>query len=355
MRVAVVGGTGFLGRHVVTELARSFPGCRLDLCCAARTSPVFPLPGTFVQGDRADPSLIRELMGFRPDIWIDLALFEPEEMESLVAAWDMGGRAVRSVVVAGSIAEYGLSRRHLLPVTEECPLDAEGPYGRGKADAWRAGLEAFQSRRFPLAWAVLPQLWGQGDPHNRDASWIAQVVKGEPILLRGNGRTLLPDGFVETAAAALVHLARAPGACGQRVNVAGPCCITPLSYLRWAAAELGRPLRVLHASPQQMAEAERATGSMFRAPFGDYDFALDLRRLEGLGFSAPCTAEVGVRRTAAWHAGPAHAAAVRKVRDQEQHVGPLVPSAPPQDSERCRAERNLRAALTRSSERLHAL
>ncbi len=187
-----------------------------------------------------------------------------------------------------------------MPVDEHLTLQPEGRYGRDKAAAWK--LLAASRRKGPgTVWAVLPQLWGPGDGSGRDAYFVSRLSSGEPILLRGNGRTLMPDGYVETVAHALAHLALMNRPGPLRANVAGSLPTTPLAYIRQAARALCVRARVWHVPPREMAEIERSERT-FRPVFGDYDLTLATHRLATTGFSQAITAAQGIALTARWHA-----------------------------------------------------
>jgi len=301
MRAVVVGGGGFLGSHVVFELLSRLGPSSVELLVAGRTLPAAPIPGTFAQGDRNDPAFIDELMHWRPDWWLDMAVFEPGAMEGVISAWRKHP-GVKLFTFVGSIAEYGLGHDLQIPISEDQALAGEGEYATGKIEAWKAAATAFRKRRFPVFWAVLPQLWGPGDPHGRDAAYVSAIVRGEPVLLRGNGRTLVPDGYIGTVAAAMVHMGLNPASAGKRANISGFQVLTPLAFVRWSAEALGRAPRVVHVPHDELARAEQASGRRFRPVFGDYDLALDLTRLNESGFVQSIHAREGVARTALWHA-----------------------------------------------------
>ena len=300
-RVIVVGGAGFVGSHV-TEALTLLPGDPFqEVFIVGRSGPSLGLPGKFIQGNRNDPGFVKELVrDVRPQLWFDMACFDADAMEALVEA-HLKLPTLNAAVVAGTIAEYGPGRDLALPLSEDVPLRPDGRYGEGKAAAWRKGRTAFERHAFPLIWAVLPQLWGPRDPHGRDCHFVRQLLTGGAITLRGNGRTVLPDGYVETAAEALVHLGLNPTAAGCRVNVCGRSFVTPLRYIQWAAEALGVEPEVTHVDHRSMQEMEAATGERYRPVFGDYDFTLDTGRLSDVGFRQGVSAAEGVRRTARWH------------------------------------------------------
>lgn len=292
----VIGGTGFLGGHLAGILARE----GWDVTAVSRTGePVAGQGFTVVRGDRKDRGLVSSLLEKKPDLWVDAALFHRASAEDLVAAWEPS--LCPRFVIAGTIAEYGLHHRPPMPLREDGPLDPEGRYGEGKVAAWIHLQKAFIEQGFPFTWAVLPQLWGERDPHGRDVAWIQAVERDRPIVLRGDGRTSLPDGYVGTAARALIHLAGDRACLGRRVNVCGPESLTPLTFIREAAKALGKRARVLHVDPEAMAARESGEGIEYRPVFGDMDVVLDTVRLDASGFQSPVDWREGVARTARWH------------------------------------------------------
>lgn len=301
-RAVVVGGAGFVGSHVTDALARLTGDPLQEVFVVGRTEPAVGLPATFVAGNRKEPGFVRDLISdLRPSFWFDMAVFDEDAMNALVQA-HLAEPSLKAAVIAGTIAEYGPGGDLPLPLSEDLPLRPEGRYGRGKAAAWRAARTAFEQNSVPVIWAVLPQLWGPRDPHGRDCHFVRQLLTGETITLRGNGRTVIPDGYVETAAEALVHLGLNPATVvGRRVNVCGHALLTPLRYIQWAADALGVRSNIAYGDHRTMQAAEASTGKKYRPVFGDYDFALDTGRLSGAGFKQVIGAPEGVRRTALWH------------------------------------------------------
>ncbi len=296
IRIVVVGGSGFLGRHLLTALQARY-GDEVDFRVVGRR-PTSPSSANYVSGDRNDPSLLKELAAWQPHLWFDLALFRPEEMDSLLRHLT-GLPGLQRIVVAGTIAEYGLHRPLPKPVSEDLPLEPEGTYGCQKAAAWELG-RARMAHGLPLIWTVLPQLWGPGDPHGRDAIYAHRLAQSQPLVLRGSGRTLMPDGYVGTVAAALAHLGTSNGDCG-RYNVCGATSTTPLQFIRHGAASLKLPAQILHVEPRLFGDLLGMVGRKFRPVFGDYDLVLDTTRLQQTGFRQPATAAQGVAATIQWH------------------------------------------------------
>jgi nucleoside-diphosphate-sugar epimerase len=297
VRIVVVGGSGFLGGHLITSLQARF-GDQANFRVVGRR-PTSPTTGYYISGDRSDPSLLKELASWKPHLWYDLALFTPEEMDTLLSHV-VGFPGLQRIVVAGTIAEYGLHRPLPTPVSEDLPLDPEGTYGCNKATAWEVG-KARLADGLPLIWAVLPQLWGPGDPHGRDALYAHRLAQSKPLVLRGSGRTLMPDGYVGTVAAALAHLGNSSAPYG-RYNVCGATSTTPLQFIRHGAASLNQPAQVLHVEPRRMGQLLQKASRKFRPVFGDYDLALNTTRLQQTGFHPPATVAEGIAATVQWHA-----------------------------------------------------
>lgn len=306
MKAVVVGATGFLGTHLLSALAQA--GVTNVLAVARTPRPVRAgldadsMKITFVAGDSTDPGFVQALMkAQRPQVWFDLAVFEQTAMENLVQAWRKTP-SVSRFVIAGTIAEYGFENSGRVPLPETAPLDGRGTYALGKIRAWQHGCKAVADHGFPLTWAVLPQLWGEHDPHGRDAVIGHRLSKGLAVVLRGNGRTLMPDGYAATAATAMAHLALKCEDPPTRVNIAGPKPLTPLQFVHWTAQCLGLDPKLTHIPHKQVALFESQSGQRFRNPFSDSDFLLDLTTLNKTGFIPPFSPRQGVGRTARWHA-----------------------------------------------------
>ena len=302
MKAVVVGATGFLGAHVLQALAHSPVDSVVAVARTKRPLATPPgLPAEFVGGDSTDFSFVRRLMQEeRPDLWVDLSIFDAGTMQNLANAW-RETPTVRRFVAAGSIAEYGFQTSPRCPVKEDASLAGEGPYAKGKIQACQIAREAASQHGFPICWTVIPQLWGEHDQHGRDCIVPYRLARNLPVVLRGNGRTAMPDGWAGTVAAAMVHLATTCDAPPIRVNVAGPQILTPLQFVHWTASVMGTRPRLLHLPHKLVSKFESETGKRYRNPFADGDFCMDLSVLQSTGFLPSATARQGAEATARWH------------------------------------------------------
>jgi dTDP-6-deoxy-L-talose 4-dehydrogenase (NAD+) len=214
LKLAVTGSTGFIGRHVVTELERR--GVAATLACgtapAAAMIPSSSAVAIRLEDDAGDAF---ERMG-RPDVLIHLAWaglpnyrslhhFESELpaqyrfLSSLVRA------GLRHLLVTGTCFEYGMQCGMLSESAQTFPNTA---YGFAK-DTLRRELEFLQrSLRYELTWMRLFYVFGPGQSSTSLYSQLGQAVaRGDKEFAMSGGEQLRDYLPVEQAARDIVSLA----------------------------------------------------------------------------------------------------------------------------------------------------
>lgn len=182
MRVLVIGGTEFVGRHIV-EAAVS-RGHEVAVFHRGRTEPGDLPPVEHVHGDR-DGGL-GALAGRAFDVAVDVCGYRPRVVRLSVGAL---ADAVERYCFISSESVYA---EPLPPVVaEDAPLArlgvAEGPggwYGPLKVLCERVVQAGFGER------AVLVRpgyVVGPHDPTDRFTSWVRRVARGGAILAPGDG------------------------------------------------------------------------------------------------------------------------------------------------------------------------
>lgn len=236
MKIAVTGATGFIGRHVLAELARH----KVEVIAVVRSMVIgdrdLACAGVVhydIQSDQADAY---ELMG-RPDALIHLAWsglpnyhslhhFDVELpahfrfLKSLIAA------GLETLHVTGTCFEYGMQSG---PLSEDMETKPSNPYGFAK-DTLRRQLEYLNTTlRFNLVWSRLFYLYGEGQADNSLYSQLRSAVKrGETAFNMSGGEQLRDYLPVSDVARAIVALTL------RRVNigVVNICAGYPVSVRR---------------------------------------------------------------------------------------------------------------------------
>jgi len=301
----VTGGAGFIGSHVCRLLVDLGEKVRvLDDLSTGRIENLEDVGDgvEFVRGDIRDLGLLREVMEGVDFVVHEAAIAsvvrsveDPLEVESvnvggtlnvLLSAKDAG---VKRVVFPGSASAYGNSP--FLPKTEDMAPEPLSPYAASKLAGehyCRAfyetyGLEAVVLRYFN----VFGPRQDPDSPYSGVISiFLGKLLRGEEIVIFGDGEQTRDFVFVEDVARATVSACEAEGAAGEVFNI-GRGEEVKINDLAEAVMEVtGVEGKVVHGPPRP--------GDV-RASLADITKAEKL-----LGYSPRVSLKEGLARTAEW-------------------------------------------------------
>lgn len=215
MKIAVTGASGFVGRHVLTELLRHETEIVAVTRDAARLRG-FSESVRVAEMDIACPAPdCFEQMGC-PDVLIHLAWdglpnyrslhhFETELPRQYLFLKAMVEAGLPSLLVTGTCFEYGMQSGSL---SEDMPARPGNPYGYAK-DALRQQLEFLKSARpFNLTWARLFYMYGEGQPGTSLYPKLKEaVLRGDKVFNMSGGEQLRDYLPVEQVARQVVQCA----------------------------------------------------------------------------------------------------------------------------------------------------
>jgi 2'-hydroxyisoflavone reductase len=204
MNVLVLGGTVFLGRHLVAALVAN--GHRVTTFNRGTHREVeAELPVTRIAGDRTQPA---ELERIPPDGWdavVDLSSDIPDDVEAAARRLRSAGR----YVYISSISAYDLSRA---PLDEGSRVvdayDGDPAALTAEAFGWRkatseARVAAVFGRR---ATRIRPGLLaGPYDPTDRFTYWPVRIARGGDVLVPGPPEREVQFIDVRDVAGFIVH------------------------------------------------------------------------------------------------------------------------------------------------------
>jgi nucleoside-diphosphate-sugar epimerase len=174
-RALVLGGAGFIGVAACKELMRR----GVETIAAGRQERPYGVFTSYVVCDRTDEDqLKRTLAEVQPDVLLDLACYQPAEVEAAIRTF----KGDRYVFVSTGVYP-NLNGK---PAREEdfVPLEGEPPAGLEYMDGkrWCETLIA-RTRDFP--WTVIrpPAVFGPADHTLRIAAYIQRVADGGPLLV----------------------------------------------------------------------------------------------------------------------------------------------------------------------------
>lgn len=199
----ILGGTGFLGPHVV-ESARA-RGIRVTLFNRGKTNPhLFPEVEK-LRGDRNGD--LSALEGRSWDAVLDTSGYVPRAVR---ASASLLAPAVAHYVFISSISVYpdypfkGITEDYKLATMEdETNEDVRANYGALKALCERAAEDTMPGRVTNIRPGLIV---GPGDPSDRFTYWPVRLARGGEVAAPGNGEDPVQHIDVRDLAAWIVHM-----------------------------------------------------------------------------------------------------------------------------------------------------
>ena len=319
MRVAVTGGSGFIGAHLVAALAARGHQVR---CLLRPRSDWSLLPATVepvVAADLSDPAALKQLVR-DADAVVHLAgltrSWTPRELyrvnrdgtAALCAALARAHPAVGQLILVSSQAAAGPSCGRL-PRGEQDPPAPVTAYGRSKLAAERT---RHRYPRLPITVIRPPAVYG---PRDRDIFAYFRLVRARvrPELVPAGWLSMVYVGNLVDAL--LLALERPPRA-GHRVyHVADDGVVTMSEVAQWIAAAYDRPTWRVPVPQAALIVAGlplAAAGRLLRRDLllsrdklreiAQSAWILDTGRIRAeLGYQPEVSTPDGVQRTARWY------------------------------------------------------
>jgi nucleoside-diphosphate-sugar epimerase len=310
MRVLVIGGSGFIGRHVVGALARA--GHSVAVLHRGQTGGDPPPGVEHILRGRDDLAGIGRFDGV-----IDMILSSAGQARALVAA--LRGVAPRVVAVSSMDVYRAFSVLHgtepgppdPVPLTETSALRTAAPYSREtlallrQTFAWlddeydKVPVErALMDAGDPAATVLrLPMVYGPGDPLHRLHPILKRIEDGRRAILidAAAAKWRGPRGYVENVAAAIALAAVSERAAGCTYNVAETHALTELAWTESVARSAGWDGRIV-VTPAEV------TPPHLRLPYNlDQHWSADTTRLRSeLGYQEPVPFDEGLARAIRW-------------------------------------------------------
>jgi nucleoside-diphosphate-sugar epimerase len=296
----VIGGTRFIGRHVVEDLREH----GYDVTIFNRGTHENPFEDAadvaHVRGDRTDDGDLADAAATDPDLVIDCVAYYPRDVRTATRVFD----DVDAYVYISSGDAYGreeIPKREgetpLEPCTEEQATDDSGEtYGNRKAEGDRAIFEA--ADRGVNAFSVRPCIvYGPHDYRERLDYWIDRVNRFDRVVVPGDGQNVWHRAYVEDVASAL-RIVGERGEPGRAYNVGDRRLVTLEESIDLIADALETDVEVVHAGPRELAAGDLAPEDFIL--HRDYPHVMDTNDLAALGWeSTPL--ETAMERTVEDH------------------------------------------------------
>lgn len=225
MRCLVIGGTRFIGRAAVEELAGA--GHELLIVHRGESEPSEFSGHRHIHLDRAElGSVAGELRDFAPDVALDCRCMTEQEAATALTALPAAARLV--VLSSADVYEAYAARdagevSEMLPFDETAPLRAQlYPY-RGKMP----GSDDYEKILVEQAYLArggtalrLGFIFGPHDPQRREEFILRRVRAARARIPVGSGNWALSRGYVEDVAVAIRLACESETVAGEVFNVA---------------------------------------------------------------------------------------------------------------------------------------
>lgn len=307
MKVLIIGGTRFMGYHLVRRLLAD--GHAVTLFNRGKTPDDFGDDVGRIEGDRSDRTAFRKRLGRESfDGVVDMIAYTAEDGRSAVETF---GGNVGHVVHISTAAVYLVTRDYPCPLREEDYDRPTVPRPPGDAGVWDYGAgkrgcedvlrEAHARSGFPATIVRPPIVGGERDYTLRMYSYLLRMRDGRPILLPDGGQSVFSLVYQGDVVRAIAENLGNPRSFGRAYNLAQTRALTLKDFLERSARIMGTSPEFVPVSYELLKSAGwRASHSPY---FARRPLALDTRRAEAeLGYSST-DLDAWLEKTIRWFDG----------------------------------------------------
>ena len=247
MRVLIVGGTSFIGPHVVRRLAEA--AHEVVVFHRGRTEADLAPGVERILGDRQSlGDFADEFRRFAPEVVLDMIPMNEANARGLVGVFRGIARRVVAISSQDVYRAYDRVTRRDPGPPDRVPLSEDAPLREKLYPYEREGVEDYEKMlvervvmgepRLPGTVLRLPAVYGPGDYQHRLFEYLKRMDEGRAAVLVGEGMASWrwTHGYVEDVALAITLAVTDGRAAGRVYNVGEP---DPPPWARWVG-EIGR-------------------------------------------------------------------------------------------------------------------
>jgi nucleoside-diphosphate-sugar epimerase len=317
MKVIAIGATGFIGRHVVSQLLDA--GEEVAVLHRGKTALPSDWQVTELLGERSTLLDLRDkFRDWSPDVAIDMILSSALQARTTLQAFR--GIARRVIAISSGDVYRAMAVLHRLdtgpvepiPLTEDSTLrHGTKPYTPEALAGARAALpwidddydkveveQAISSDpELPATILRLPMVHGPGDMFHRFYPVLKRMIDKRPAILQEHAfaRWITCRGYVENVAQAVVLATTSEASAGRTYNVADQDNSSEFQWTLKIAQEFGWWGRVISV-PHEQTPKHLLTQHNF-----EQNLFMDSTRIRTeLGYTERVSLHEGIRRTIEW-------------------------------------------------------
>ncbi len=219
MKVLFVGGTGIIS-SACSRLALQ-RGVELYLLCRGKSVRPIPEGARVLQADIDDAEAVRAALGdHRFDAVVNWIVFEPAQIERDLELFR--DRTSQYVFISSASAYHKPVVR--VPLVESTPLhNPYWQYSRNKIACEERLLRAYREEGFPMTIVRPSHTYDETllpfDPYGAGYTVLARLLRGQPVVVHGDGTSLWVLTHHEDFAKGFVGLLGHPAALGEAFHI----------------------------------------------------------------------------------------------------------------------------------------
>jgi nucleoside-diphosphate-sugar epimerase len=302
MKILILGGTKFIGPHVVRRLVKL--GHEVTIFHRGQTETDLPFSVRHVHGDfSAFANYVDQLRALTPEVVLDMVPFREEDTRRLKSFKGVARRVV--AISSGDVYRaFGRIWRtepgppDPIPLTEDSPLREKLSHAGLDYNKTAVEREVMSDPDLLTTILRLPATHGPGDSQHRLFKYLKRMDDQRPFILLDEvlANWQWSRGYVEDVAHAIVLAVINQQAAGRIYNIADRTAFTEAEWVRQIARAYGWTGEVIALPGEKLPPGLRSDAFDL-----SQQYVVDTSRIRHeLGYAEEVPFDETLRRTIAW-------------------------------------------------------